>query len=78
MRVDNIGDRVLLVYRNLAVSLVAADIDVKGNCVYCIHPSAKEPKPWSILDLGTGRVTNASLTCPPLPSTHLMFVATIN
>ena len=68
----------LLIYCNLALSLLAVDIGVKGNCIYFIEPSKEEPKPWSPFDLGTGRVTDASLAYPPLCSAHLMFVLTLN
>jgi len=77
VRVESLGDRVLFIYRNFAASLSAADVGVEGNCIYCIDPSKTEPVPWSVFDLSTGRVTDASLPCPPSPSAHLMFVPSI-
>ena len=77
VRMQSLGDRVLFIYRNFAASLLAADVGVKENCIYCIDPSKEEPMPWSVFDLSNGSVTDAPLPCPPSPSAHLMFVPSI-
>jgi len=88
VRLEILGDRVLFIHQKFVCSLLADDIGVERNCIYFQDPSKIEesddqnssrvgPIPWSVFNLGTGKLTESSLPYAPTPNTHRMFVPSL-
>jgi len=88
VRLESLGHRVLFIHQKFVCSLLADDIGVEGNCIYSLDPSKIEesyrqnssivgPIPWSVFNLGTGKLTESPLSLAPTPYTHRMFVPSL-
>ncbi|ONK78932.1 uncharacterized protein A4U43_C01F1130 [Asparagus officinalis] len=62
VKVESVGDnRVIVIHWVQSVSLLAADIGARGNCIYFATGENSGQGPWKVFDLGTRKMTDLQL-----------------